>query len=179
MEGIVQLENVYRTHSFTDYKWIDPKLIVVAQWVRMKCMYGCGEYGRNASCPPNVPSILESERFFREYEKATVFHFPKTFNDPGDRHKWSHNINTQLLALEREVFISGYSKAFMLFMDSCSRCKECAGDRKACKDSKRVRPTPEAMGVDVFSTVRSIGYPIEVLDDYKRTMNRYAILMVE
>jgi len=178
MEGIVQLENIYRSHAYDDYKWIDPKFIVVAQWVRMKCMYGCGNYGRNASCPPNVPSISESERFFREYEKATVFHFQQAFENPDDRHTWSQKINTQLLILEREVFISGYPKAFMLFMDSCSLCKDCAGDRKVCRESKRVRPTPEAMGVDVFSTMRSIGYPIEVLEDYKKTMNRYAILMV-
>jgi len=179
MEKVVQLDNVYRSNSYNDYKWIDPKLIVVAQWVRMKCMYGCAEYGRNASCPPNVPSIFESERFFKDYEKATVFHFQKAFKNPDDRHKWSHKINTQLLALEREVFISGYPKAFMLFMDSCSRCKECAGDRKLCKEPKWIRPTPEAMGVDVSSTMRRIGYPIEVLEDYKMTMNRYAILMVE
>jgi hypothetical protein len=35
------------------------------------------------------------------------------------------------------------------------------------------------MAVDVFSTVRKIGYPIEVLPDTDQTMNRYAFLMIE
>jgi predicted metal-binding protein len=179
MEGIVQLESIYRRHSYNDFQWIDPTDIVVAQWVRLKCMYGCPEYGRNASCPPSVPSISECERFFKEYKKATVFHFQETFANPDDRHKWARGINTKLLAMEREVFVGGYQKAFLLFMDSCGLCKDCAGDRKECKDPRRARPTPEAMGVDVFSTMRKIGYPIVVLDDYDRTMNRYAILLVE
>jgi hypothetical protein len=35
------------------------------------------------------------------------------------------------------------------------------------------------MGVDVFTTVRQCGYPIEVLADYGQPMNRYAFLMVK
>jgi hypothetical protein len=35
------------------------------------------------------------------------------------------------------------------------------------------------MSVDVFTTVRKVGYPIEVLTDPNQTMNRYAFLMVE
>jgi hypothetical protein len=35
------------------------------------------------------------------------------------------------------------------------------------------------MAVDVFSTVRKVGYSIQVLADYAQTMNRYAFLLVE
>jgi hypothetical protein len=35
------------------------------------------------------------------------------------------------------------------------------------------------MAMDVFSTVKKIGYPIEVLADYDRAMNRYAFLLIE
>jgi hypothetical protein len=34
------------------------------------------------------------------------------------------------------------------------------------------------MAVDVFSTVRKAGYPIEVLADTSLAMNRYAFLMI-
>jgi len=33
--------------------------------------------------------------------------------------------------------------------------------------------------VDVFSTVKQIGYPFKVLRDYVQKMNRYAFLLVE
>jgi hypothetical protein len=34
------------------------------------------------------------------------------------------------------------------------------------------------MAVDVFSTVKKYGFPIEPLTDYAQAMNRYAFLMV-
>ena len=55
------LETLFVKHEYTEFKWIDAKKIVVSQWVRMKCEFGCGEYGQNASCPPNLlflPSCL-------------------------------------------------------------------------------------------------------------------------
>ncbi len=174
-----ELESLFQEHGYTDFKWIDPKDIVVSQWVRMKCTFGCNEYGQNASCPPNVPAVSDCQRFFSEYSSAAVFHFEKAVKDPEDRHEWSREVNLGLLELEREVFLSGHHRAFLLFMDSCSICKKCTGVRGECKRPKLSRPAPEAMAVDVFSTVRRYGYPIEVLKDYSEAMNRYAFLMIE
>jgi hypothetical protein len=35
------------------------------------------------------------------------------------------------------------------------------------------------MAIDVFATVRKLGFPIEVLSDYSQAMNRYAFLVIE
>jgi predicted metal-binding protein len=70
-----QLDALFKMYGYTDFKWIESKDIVVAQWVRMKCMFGCSEYGRNAACPPNVPSTAECQQFFSEYSTAVLFHF--------------------------------------------------------------------------------------------------------
>jgi predicted metal-binding protein len=174
-----ELESLFQKHGYTDFKWIDPEKIVVSQWVRLKCTFGCGEYGRNAACPPNVPSVEECRQFFREYGTAAVFHFQTSLENPEDRHEWSREINLGLLELEREVFLSGCHKALLLFMDSCGICPKCTGVRGECKSPKLARPTPEAMAVDVYTTVRQYGFPIQVLKDYSETMNRYAFLMVE
>ena len=172
------LETLFKQHGFSDFKWIKPDDIVVSQWVRMKCTFGCGEYGRNATCPPNVPTVAECERFFKEYSDAAVFHFEKKVDKPEDRHDWSRKLNMKLSKMEREVFLSGYEKAFLLFMDSCCICKACEGEREKCKVPRSARPSPESMAMDVFSTVKKIGYPIEPLTDYTQAMNRYAFLMV-
>ncbi len=179
MAKIQSLEGMFQKHGFTDFRWLEPKEVVVAQWVRMKCLYGCQEYGRTASCPPAVPSVVECERFFREYRRAVVFHFLKKVTRPEDRFAWTRKINLSLLKLERDVFLSGYEKAFLLFMDSCNICAECSGRRETCKQPRMARPTPEAMAVDVFATVRKLGYPIEVLSRYDQPMNRYAFLLIE
>ncbi len=54
------LETLFSDHNFSDFKWLGPKEIVVEQWERMKCMFGCSEYGQNASCPPNVPASVRN-----------------------------------------------------------------------------------------------------------------------
>jgi predicted metal-binding protein len=142
-------------------------------------MFGCVEYGKIACCPPSTPSVDECKRFFQDYSEAVVFHFEKKLEKPEERHEWARGINKRLLALEREVFLAGNPKTFLLFMDSCSLCKECGEERVKCKNKRSARPSPEAMAIDVFSTVRQLGYPIDVLIDYSQTMNRYAFLLVE
>ncbi len=177
--GRKDLEKIFKRHGYDDYKWIDPKRIVVAQWARMKCMFGCKNYGRCGTCPPNTPSVPECEAFFRGYKTGVIFHFTKKVARPEDRFAWTSKVNSKLLKLEREVFLSGFYKAFLLFMDSCHLCAECPGIRQLCKNPKMARPSPESMAMDVFATVRKIGYPIEVLSDYKQEMNRYAFLLIE
>lgn len=173
-----QINAIIHSAGYMDYRWIDPKKIIVAQWVRMKCMFGCGEYGKCAVCPPNTPSVPECERFFHEYEDGVVLHFEGQMDKPEDRHGWSRKINKNLCKLEREVFLAGFHRAFQLFMDSCSFCKECTADRATCTFPRMARPSPESMAVDVYSTVRQFGFPIEVRTDYDQKMDRYAILLV-
>jgi predicted metal-binding protein len=179
MRGHTGLNKLFAEHGYDNFKWMGPKDIVVSHWVRMKCMYGCKSYGRNATCPPNVPSVAECQRFFAEYRRAALFHFTKRVEKPGDRHAWSQTVNQKLLQLERAVFLAGYHKSFLLAMDSCAICATCPGTRDACKHPMAARPSPEAMAVDVFATVRRQKYPIGVLPDYDQEMNRYAILLIE
>jgi predicted metal-binding protein len=179
MSSRKQLEELFLKHGFKDFKWIDPQNIVIAQWVRMKCMFGCKEYGKNACCPPNTLPVQECRSFFREYSQGVVFHFEKKFEKPEQRHEWTKSINAKLLSLERKVFWAGNPKAFLLFMDSCNLCTDCAQERVKCKNKMSARPTPEAMAIDVFSTIKALDYPIKVLKNYSETMNRYAFLLVK
>jgi predicted metal-binding protein len=147
--------------------------------VRFKCMFGCTSYGKKGSCPPQVPPVEECREFFSEYNDAVVFHFAKKVIKPEDRVPWSREISKKLVKLEREVFWAGYHKVFMLFMDECRLCVNCTGSRVLCINKNDARPGPESLAVDVFSTARSAGYPLEVLRNYDQEMNRYAILMVD
>ncbi|MCX6577305.1 MAG: DUF2284 domain-containing protein [Candidatus Aminicenantes bacterium] len=174
-----KLEQMFVKNGFSDFRWIDPEKIVISQWVRMKCMFGCGEYGRTAVCPPNTPLVVECRRFFREYNKAVIFHFEKKVRKPEDRFAWSWKTNLKLLKLEKEVFLSGHERAFLLFMDSCNLCAECSAKRETCKEPRMARPAPEALAVDVYSTVRKVGYPIHVLAEYGESMDRYAFLLIK
>jgi predicted metal-binding protein len=64
-------------------------------------------------------------------------------------------------------------------MDSCTICNKCKEKREDCKHPQMSRPAPEALAVDVFSTVKQYDFPIDVRTDYSQEMNRYAFLMIE
>jgi predicted metal-binding protein len=142
-------------------------------------MFGCPAHGVKATCPPNVPSIEHCREIFSEYEEIAIFHFEKAFQSPAERVPWGRETKQRLLKLEREVFLSGCYKAFLISVGFCEECEECARNRMDCKNKKSARPAADAMGIDVYATARGAGYPIQVLKDYKETMNRYAFLLVE
>lgn len=172
------IDPIILQHRFTDYKWINPKEIIVAQWVRMKCQFGCGDYGLGA-CPPNTPSVEECGRFFKEYDKGVIFRFGR-FADKADYPvEWARELTERLLALERDVFLKGFYKVFMLNHSCCNLCKECPGTRVDCKDKMRSRPSPEAMAVDVYRTVKNADMEIHVVPESPADMVKIAILLVE
>ena len=137
------LELLFQKHNFNDYKWIKAEDIVIAQWVRMKCTFGCNGYGR-ASCPPNVGSIEDCRTFIREYHIAAIFHFEKETTKDNYDLNWATEICHQLLELEKAVFLVNYHKVFLMNMRPCHVCNTCLNDRLQCKSPELARPAPEA-----------------------------------
>ena len=173
------IETLARKHGFPECRWISGDDVHVCQWVRLKCMFGCDSYGKKGCCPPAVPSVSECKDLFAEFNHILILQITEKLRDPNDREEWSRKKNLALLPLEREIFLAGHHKAFLLFMDECRLCNDCLATRADCRNPSMARPSAEALGVDVFSTVRTAGFPIEVLTECDQEMNRYAFLLVE
>ena len=120
-----------------------------------------------------------AKSFFSEYESAAVFHFVKKQETTEELAHWVRTMNNKLSKLEREVFLSGYYKTFVPFVGKCNICSNCVSERSECRNKKIARPCTEALALDVYGTVKSIGYPIKVVEDEHEEMNRYAILLIE
>ncbi len=172
------VESLLEAHGFKDYRWIDAKEIVIRQWVRSLCIHSCPDYGKRAVCPPNMPSIGECERFFAEYDRALILRFEMKAHHRKKDSEVFCQIDESLLDLEKRLFYEGYPKALLLPATVCYRCDECTQSLTECRFKDKARPTPEALGVDLFTTVKKVGYPLDVLKDMDDMMNRYAILMV-
>lgn len=83
------------------------------------------------------------------------------------------------------MFLAGFHKAFLINFDSCRVCGPegcCASsvgkDRSQCAFKSKSRPSMDAMGIDVYTTARNLGYKINVLTDVHDVMNRFALLLV-
>lgn len=172
------VEQILKEQGLTEYKWINPKSIIVAQWVRMKCTFGCNGYG-DGTCPPHAPSVAECERFFKEYSSGLIVRLSTQADKSSYPSDWSDNMTEKLLEAERQIFLSGYHKVFLLNQTCCTICKECSKSRIHCKDKRNARPSPESFAVDVFQTVRNAGFDIEVVSETPKEINRIAILLLE
>jgi predicted metal-binding protein len=157
-----------RTLGAKQAKRISPKKIFTAEWVRRKCQYGCDGYGQHLTCPPFTPTPQETQRMLDEYTTAILVHCPSTWTD----------IDDIIPVLERDAFLSGYYKAFGLGSGPCSLCDHCDFEH-GCLHPEQARPSMEACGIDVYKTVRTAGYPIEVVKDRRSPQNYYGILLLE
>ncbi|ACB85735.1 DUF2284 domain-containing protein [Natranaerobius thermophilus] len=173
------VEDLINKYGFQDYKWIDSKEIVVKQWVRFKCLFMCDTYGTKAVCPPNMPTVQECEKFFSEYSKAVILRIQVPAYHGDKDSEVFREIDKNLIELEKEIFYAGYYKVMAFLATICYQCQDCPREMTDCVYKQWSRPTPEALGVDVFETVKKVGYPIEVLSNYQQQMNRYAIIMIE
>lgn len=173
-----KIESILTKQGFSDYKWINPEEIVVAHWVRIKCTFGCSDYGLG-TCPPNAPSVSDCDSFFKEYKSGLVIRLNKFAYKDSYPSEWSKEMTNKLLDIERDVFLSGFQKTFLLNQTCCSLCADCSSNRLDCKDKGKSRPSPESFAVDVYQTVRNLGLEINVVADNPAEMNRIAILLIE
>jgi len=138
---------------------IGPDKIVTAPWVRLKCRYGCGEYGKCLTCPPYSPTPDYTANMLKHYSAALLI----TYNvEPEDEDKLWRQIREIVAEIERDMFLEDYYKAFGMGAGQCHLCEECDVS-KPCKYPHRARPSMEACGIDVYQTVRNLGLKIEVV----------------
>ena len=95
-------------------KTIHPSSVVTAPWVRMKCQFGCGGYGKGYCCPPNTPGHAETRGILDSYHRAILFHFEAAKKPRQNRTKLFNEFRDSLVGLEGEMFKDGYYKAFVL-----------------------------------------------------------------
>ncbi len=146
-------------------KVIPAKSIVVAEWVRIKCQFGCDGYGQCLTCPPHSPKPDETRAMLKYYKHALLIR--------GDEYT---DIRAIVSTMEREIFLDGHCKAFGMGAGPCQLCNECA---EFCRHPDKTRPSLEACGIDVYTTIRSNGFPIEVLRTQSCKGNYYGIVLIE
>jgi predicted metal-binding protein len=147
-------------------KIIRADTVVTAPWVRMKCQFGCGGWGSSLCCPPHTPTPDVTSGVIACYKRALLIHC-KADKRP-----------TKIVApLEREIFLSGFYKAFGFGSGPCRLCREC--NFEGCIRPDDARPSMEACGIDVFATARANGFPIGVVLDETSDQNYFGLVLIE
>ena len=153
-------------------KVIDPGSVVTAEWVRMKCQFGCPGYGMSLCCPPRTPPPEVTRKVVDSYEKAILLHRRLK------KEQRSKVLNETMARLEIEIFLDGYYKAWSMGSGPCRLCKEC-DLTGPCKHGYEARPSMEACGIDVYKTARGNGFSIEVVRTHDEERNVFGLILVE
>lgn len=156
--------------------------IGVAQWVNLKCRYGCSQYKANWSCPPATPDLSEVRTILSEYSTALMLIGNQNRND---FYKDSNRNRTDqvkywkgIVSLERMLFLQGYDKAISLVSGACSLCKQCAYP-DACKFPMEKRPTVESFYIDLIGTLKNLGIDTKVALKLNETFKYYSIILLD
>lgn len=156
--------------------------IVTAQWVNLKCRYGCPQYRANWSCPPATPDFNEVQTILSEYSTALLL---EGSQKRSDFYKNSNRNRTDqvkywkgTVSLERLLFLQGYDKAISLVSGACSLCKKCAYPR-ACKFPMEKRPTVESFYIDFVGTLKNLGIDTRVAQELNETFKYYSIILLD
>lgn len=153
----------------------------LAQWVGLKCRYGCSQYGTSWSCPPATPTFSQARAIISEYtlalllvgsQKCTNFYLNNSKRRSEQVRYWKGTVS-----LERQLFLQGYDKAFSLVSGSCSLCSKCTYP-DACRFPTERRPTIESLGVDMLGTLKNLGIDTNVAKDPKELFKYYAIILL-
>ena len=156
---------------------IDPAKVTVSEWVRLKCLYGCDDCGVYRTCPPNAPPLETTRRLLTEFRNAILLEAGPIVGDEKSDPR-ARALNDAALKLERELFLGGFHKAWMMGAGPCDICSACA-DGKECPTPEKARPSMEGCGVDVFTTVRAAGRTIETVKDRDDQYRFFALVLAD
>jgi predicted metal-binding protein len=161
--------------------------VIVSQWVRFKCRYGCKGYGKHMGCPPYGPSVEDTRNMVSEYETGILVRFDgipghadlRPDEIPADFHPFFRDlilwVNGTIHLLEKTAFYDDFHKAFGFGGYPCIYCEHehCVAEeepgivdesiRRKCRHMDLVRPTMEGAGMDVFGTARRVGWELHTV----------------
>jgi len=143
--------------------------IVFDPRVALKCIFGCGQFGKAHTCP-----FQRSPLSFEQY-KETLLHFNSGIIIQAKNKKISQHVSYEI---ERMAFLDGHYFAFSL--SDCGLCKECSKVYdKECVIPTKARPSFHGVGIDVFATVAKYNLPLRVAKTKDDDTNWYSAVFID
>jgi predicted metal-binding protein len=149
--------------------------VVAAEWVRLKCQFGCSGFGKRLCCPPRTPTPEQMRQVLSDYQRALIYSYTCTPDDYVPR-----RLRMQQLVprIERAAFLDGHYKAFGLMAGPCRLCKVC-NVKGRCRHSELARPSMESCGIDVYATARRSGIRLDVVTRENATSKFINLILID
>ena len=178
---LARLSEAARQNGIENVRPFSPEQIIVAEWVQLKCRYGCTRFNRSWCCPPATPTPEKAREIIAEYSLALLLesthYLPSFYRDDGRKRASLVRCWKGTVSLERALFLEGYHKAFSLVGESCSLCKRCVYPGH-CRFPQEKRPSLESFSIDVIGTLQNLGITPRLAADIHEPFKYYAVILV-
>jgi len=156
--------------------------ICVAEWVQLKCKYGCKRFGRSWCCPPETPTPDQTRILLNGYRKGLLLcgsgKNTEFYKDNNQKRRRQVRVWKGTIAIERQLFLLGYYRAFALVAENCALCKDCLYPHD-CKFPTDRRPSVESLSIDVFQTLKNVGKIFQISKSINEQHNYYSLILLE
>jgi len=149
--------------------------VVVDERVLYKCIFSCTGYNNNLNCPPFVMKPEETRKLLKQYNYGILYRkldAPENFCGPqaSTHKKWaeiSRDLQGIMANLENSAFYKGFYFALAFGGGRCRFCSlegDCKGlENRICIQPYKSKPPMEAIGIDVYSTLRALNWKVSVI----------------
>jgi len=155
---------------------VSARNVVIGNWVRLKCQYGCDCYNTRYTCPPYSPTPDYTRKMVKEYSRGLLIQI-ENIRYRGER-TLRMRFKKMVAKLERTIFLDGHYKAFGMASGPCRFCAQC-DMTKPCRFPEDARPAMEACGIDVYRTVRNCGFKLEVIKDLDDPCTYTGLILID
>jgi predicted metal-binding protein/SAM-dependent methyltransferase len=164
----VNWTQVAQGHGFRTGIMLDPRDVITAPWVALKCRFGCKKHGQGLQCPPFSMDEEKTRKLLDSYSQCLLVES----TPPGAQ------FHRQLLDLERTAFLNGNHKAFVLGAGPCTLCTKC-DTTKPCIQPEKARPAMEACGIDVYGTMQRAGMELTPMKGKSGYVKYVGLLLID
>lgn len=176
------IEGIGRRFGIDEVIPVKTDSIVVAEWVSLKCKYGCQRYGKSWCCPPETPAPDRVRSILKEYQIGLILSGeisnPYFYKDNQKKRRIQVKLWKATVAIERELFLKGYYKAFSLISENCALCKSCLYP-DSCRFPQERRPSVEAFSIDIFETLKNVGRYCSIYQEKLEPYRHYSIILLQ
>lgn len=146
-------------------------ILVEDEVVEMCKPHLCKGYGKSANCPPHVMGPGQAREWIEKYETALFFKIdvsPQILLSE-DRFETFKSIYMIASKLEVSARDEGFPYAMGLAAGSCKpvfcrgRACDALTDEGECRYPSLARPSMEAVGINVFTLSRDVGWDIHTI----------------
>ena len=133
---------------------------------------GCQNYQHNWSCPPYAPTVQETRASLETYSFfwLLIMEIPIPQNKIKILKNWKKKREYARITKILNNFLSylqpNHRDWKFYFCSECTLCSEknysgCTCPSEPCRFPDKIRISPEAAGIDVFTTLKKLEIPIE------------------